>query len=344
MVWEIKELTELRGYTVEWAEPGNFYLSRRDQIFYSETLTEPFVWLARVNAPAWKRAASNFRLAQRLLRYMVTNVVDLGDGEIFVTFDKSAGVIRNGKFALLKGMARPCRVLRFGCAADAEGNVFFGEYLANAERGEMRIYRFRKGSDTVEVVYTFPSNSVRHIHGIYFDEFSRSLFCLTGDADSECRILRTYDGYKNVEIVGEGDESWRAVSILFDQQNFFYGTDAEYKSNELFSVDRETLDRTTIGSVNGTVFYSKKLGDDLFFATTAENAPSQEENVASLWHVDRDRNCEKLASFPKDLWHPALFMFGTIHFPYKNAFDDRLFFSLVGVKGDNRTFCVEKRR
>ena len=342
MVWKIQELPQLKGYTVESAEPGKYYLSRRARIFSSETLTPPFKFVSEIDAPSWKKLASNFRLAQRLLRFMVTNVVDL-DNEIFVTFDKTVGVIKDGKFLALDGLDRPCRVLRFGCAVDQNGDVFFGEYLANAEKGQMRIYRYKAGSKAVEVAYTFPAGAIRHVHGIYFDEFTNSLFCLTGDADSECRILRSFDGFQSVETVGEGDESWRAVSALFDAQNFYYGTDAEYKSNELFSVDRSDLARVTIAKVNGTVFYSKRLGSDLFFATTAENAPSQDENVASLWHVDEARKCDKLISFPKDLWHPALFMFGTIHFPYKNAFTDQLFFSLVGVKGDNRTFCIRKQ-
>jgi hypothetical protein len=40
---------------------------------------------------------------------------------------------------------------------------------------------------------------------------------LTGDAGSECRIMRTEDGFASVETVGEGDETWRAVSVLFDE-------------------------------------------------------------------------------------------------------------------------------
>src|SRR5260221_3885346 len=100
MVWDIQELPQLKGYTVEWAEAGKYYLSHRNQIFTSETLTPPFKLIAEIDAPSWKRLASNFRLAQRLLRFMVTNVVDL-DEEMFVTFDKTTGVIRNRKFLLL---------------------------------------------------------------------------------------------------------------------------------------------------------------------------------------------------------------------------------------------------
>lgn len=342
MNWKVEEIPELKGYTIEWAEPDVFYLSRRNVLYRSKNLKPPFEKFAVIDAPAWKQFASNFRLTQRLLRFMVTNVIPLGNGELFVTFDKSVGIIdKQGRYAVLKGLVRPCRVLRAACAIDGNGKVFFGEYLANTERGEMRVYRYEVGSDSLQVIYTFPTNSIKHIHGLYFDETTNSIFCLTGDDDKECRILRTFDEFQTVSIVGQGDESWRAVSILFDEKSFYYGTDAEFRENQIFGVDRATLERKALGDVSGTVFYSKKIGDDLFFTTTAENAPMQKENVAALWHVDANENCEMLATFRKDLWHHTLFQFGTIHFPYANKMEDELYFHLVGVEEDNRTFRIK---
>jgi hypothetical protein len=342
MKWTVENVPELRGYAVEWAEAGNFYLSRRNELFHSETLKPPFKRIAAIDAPFWKKAASNFRLAQRVLRFMVTNIVPLSNGDIFVTFDKSVGIVRQGKYLTLKGMHRPFRVLRFGCAFDQNGDLFFGEYLANAERGEMRIYKYTQGADSLEIAHTFPPNSIRHIHGIYFDKFSNSLFCLTGDDNKECCFWQSFDGFKTTKIIGEGDETWRAVSVLFDEKSFFYGMDAEYQTNHIYKVVRENLERKSLGEVSGTVFYSKQLGEDLFFTTTAENAPSQTENVAALWHVDENDHLENLISFKKDRWHPSVFMFGTIHFPYINNLQDELYFQLVGVEEDNQTFRVKR--
>jgi hypothetical protein len=261
---------------------------------------------------------------------------------LFVTFDKSVGIVRGGKYQELKGLERPCRVLRFGCATDKNGDVFFGEYLPNTERREMRIYRYTPGADALEIAYTFPKNSIRHIHGIYSDEFSDSLVCLTGDDEKECCFWQSFDGFKTTNVLGEGDETWRAVSVLFNEKSFFYGMDAEYRTNHIYRVERENLERKSLGEVSGTVFYSKKIGEDLFFTTTAENAPSQKENVAALWNVDENGNLRELISFKKDRWHPSLFMFGTIHFPYVNNLDNELYFQLVGVEEDNRTFRVKR--
>ena len=343
MKWTIEEIPELKGFTVEYAEPENFYLSRRNILYRSKNLMPPFEKIAVIDAPFWKQTASNFRLAQRLLRFQVTNVIPLAGGELFVTFDKSVGIIRDGKYQQLKGLTRPCRVLRAACAVDEKGDVFFGEYLANDERGAMLIYKYSAGGSEIETIYRFPPNSIKHIHGLYFDNFTRSIFCLTGDDENECRIIRSFDEFKTFEVIGEGDETWRAVSMLFTEDSLFYGMDAEFRANHIYKVERENLERKSLGEVTGTVFYSKRLGNDLFFTTTAENAPSQKENVAALWCIGTDETLENIAAFEKDRWHPTLFQFGTIHFPCINRLADRLYFHLVGVREDNRTFCIERK-
>lgn len=342
MKWTVETISELRGYTVEWAEPDSFYLSRRNEIFHATSLKPPFEKIGTATAPAWKSIVSRVRLAQRLLRFAVTNVIPLKNGETFVAFDKSIGVIRNGKFQILKNLVRPCRILRAACAIDGKGDVYFGEYIDNATRGAMRIYRYRQGADALEIAYTFPEKTIRHVHGIYFDEFTESLFCLTGDADDECCFWRSNDGFRTIERVGTGDETWRAVSVQFKKDAFYYGMDAEYQTNHIYKIDRRTLDRKSLGEVNGTVFYSKKIGADLFFATTAENAPSQIENVAAVWHVDENDHLQKIASFKKDRRHPSLFMFGIIHFPFVNRLENELYLHVVGVEEDNQVFRLRR--
>src|SRR5262249_22724453 len=157
------------------------------------------------------------RPAQRLLRFLFYNVLRIEDGAVFVTFDKQAGIHEEGRFHLLEGLVKPCRVLRGACALDRNGTVYFGEYLLNPERGPVLVYRRERGTRRVEVVHPFPAGSVRHVHGIYHDPYTGSLWCVTGDGASECRMLRTRDGFATLEEIGAGDETWRCVSLLFTQ-------------------------------------------------------------------------------------------------------------------------------
>ncbi len=343
MSWTIEPVPELYGYTVEWAEDGNHYLSRRNTLYHSPDLKPPFTPVIAIPAPVWKRAAAGFRLAQRLLRFLVTNVVRLQNGELFVTFDKAVGIVRNGKYVELSGLVRPCRVLRSACAVDNRGDIYFGEYLMNDDRSGIRVYRYRPGSDRLEVAHTFPAGSIKHVHGIYFDRFTDSLFCLTGDDDRECRMLRTDDGFTTVQAVGEGDETWRAVSMLFSESALFYGMDAEFRTNHIYRLDRGTSLRTSLAEVDGTVYYSKQMGGHLFFTTTAENGSNLKARSAAIWNVSPEGTCEEVAKFQKDSWHGTLFKFGTIHFPYASLSTERLYFSVVGVTDDNQTFCIRRQ-
>ena len=48
MEWIVQEVPELKGYTVEWAEPGNYYLSRQNRLYTSPDLKPPFAAVAAI--------------------------------------------------------------------------------------------------------------------------------------------------------------------------------------------------------------------------------------------------------------------------------------------------------
>ncbi|MEZ5333256.1 MAG: hypothetical protein R2991_14725 [Thermoanaerobaculia bacterium] len=342
MTLEIEEVRSLRGFTVEWAAPDGFYLSRRNVVFHSRDLEVPFTPVAAIEAPVWRRAASASRLAQRLLRFMVTNVLPLANGDLFVTFDKTIGLIRDGRWLPLRGLSRPCRVLRGGCAVDPRGDVYFGEYLLNARRHDIGLCRYSPGSDSIERVHTFAAGEIAHVHGVYCDPHDGAMYCLTGDDAHECRILRSRDRWSSFEAVGQGDETWRAVSLQFSATHLLYGSDASFRANHLYRVDRATMRREAIAEVDSPVLYSVRLGDDYLFTTSAEKAPSQAADVASLWCLTPDGRCEKVVSLRKDPWHRSLFKLGALHLPGRSTLAHEGYFHAIGVVGDNRTFRLRR--
>ncbi len=339
----IEKVSALGGFVVEWAEAGKYLVSRRNEVFHCAKIGGPLEKIGDVAAPAWKTIASKSRLVQRLLRFIVSNLLPLPNGEIFVTFDKSVGVFdADGSYRTLGGLERPCRVLRSAIALADDGNVYFGEYLDNPDRGEMAVYRYTPGSDSLEIAHRFGKGEIRHVHGVYLDPYDRSLVCLTGDADAECRMLRTRDGFSTLEPIGGGDESWRAVSVLFTPEALYYGTDGEYRQNEIIRLDRQTGEQRPLGKVSGTVFYSRKLGGEMIFGTTAEDAPAQTENVAALYRVDAADTLTEIAKFPKDRWHRTLFQFGSFAFAAPVSQPEELFFSLIATDGDNECFTIRR--
>jgi hypothetical protein len=365
MTWLVEEERALRGYAVEWVDADEILVSRANAIYRvdrraapsaGETAVAPHIARTRpvhgppgatvplepivqIAAPTWRNLACAVRPVQRLLRHMVYNVVKLSDGALFITFAKSVGVARRGEYRPLAGLERPCRVLRGGVASAGDGSVFFGEYLTNARRDPIRIYRYAPGAGQLEVVHEFAAGVVRHIHGIYCDPFSDELWCLTGDFGAECRMLISNDGFATFREFGAGDESWRSVSVQFTKQHIYYATDAEFETNRLYRVDRTSGERQVLGQLDGPVYYSCARGDELFFAVTAELCPSQVGRAASLWHVDAEGRLSKLVSFEKDPWPVSFFLPGTIHFPCGPEVAEELFFQTVALRGvDGHTF------
>jgi hypothetical protein len=271
---------------------------------------------------------------------MYWNVLPLQDRSVFLTFAKNIGIYRNGSIATLAGLERPCRILRRGAALAADGNVYFGEYLLNRGRGAMRVYRYAPGDDRVEIAHVFPTAAVRHIHGIFADPYEGGLWCLSGDVGNECRIMRTMDGFRTIDIVGSGDETWRSVSIQFSPTAIYYAMDAEFTQNYIYRIDRQSGQRTRLAAVDGPVYYSHAAGNHYYFAVTAELCPSQKGRAAELWRVDENGSCERVLTLEKDRYSVKYFMPGTIDFPRGPGLADRLLFRATALAGDNRTFSI----
>lgn len=339
--WVLQRQPEIADRVVEWAEPGNFILSRREMLFRADSAEGPFRRLSRYPTPRWRRHLTRLRPVQRLLRQMFYNVQPLADGTLFLTFGKTVGVLEGDRIRVLGGMPRPASVLRSASAIARNGDVYFGEYLPNKDRGPVRIYRYRPGASSVETVHTFPAGSIRHVHGIYQDPFSDRLWCTTGDIGNEARIMFTTDGFASLETLGGGDESWRCVSLQFTEQAIYYGMDAEFERNRLFRVDRTTNQRRELGQLDGPVYYSCALGRDLFFAVTAELCPSQLGRHATLWHVAPDDSVGRALTVSKDMLSVRYFMPGLFCFPRGPGLSKKIYLHFQGLRGtDNQTFCL----
>jgi hypothetical protein len=342
--WIVERDARLSGYAVEWTDGLQFILSRRNRLFRTISLDRRFEEIGSVDQPLWKRGAMRLRPFQRLLRSMFYNVVPLPDGSIFTTFDRSVGVIREGRYHPIRGLLRPVRCLRGACAIDGDGVLYFGEYDSNDERRPVHIYRWTAGSNALEIAHTFPAGAIRHVHGIYFDPFEKCLWCTTGDHGSEAKFLRTSDGFKTIELIGEGDETWRCVSLLFNKEAVYYGMDAEFIQNHVYRLDRRTGKREVLTPVDGPVYYSRAQGQELFFGVTAELCPSQNGRAAAVWNVTENDSARQIVSFEKDRLRKDLFMYGTLHFSLGLGVPDRFWFQAVALEGaDGQTYCVRRQ-
>jgi hypothetical protein len=341
--WRLDELTAWRGYSLEWAGGGKLFVTCRQRIYEAAGCFATPCRFAALPTPLWQVAATSFRPVQRLLRLMFYNLIPLKNGAFVVSFGKRIAVINDGEFHPVSGLRRACRILRGACAdADDEG-LFFGEYVNNPARDEIFVYRLDPAVRRSDIAYCFPARSIRHVHGVYRDPYTSDLWCLTGDHPRECQMLRTSDRFATLDVVGAGDESWRAVSVQFTSDAVFYGSDAEFTQNYLYRIDRRTGRRDSLGPTSGPVYYSCRSGRDMYFAVTAEMCPSQSDRCAALWRVNENGSAERVVQMAKDRWHKKYFMPGTLHFPSGPGLANHLLFHAVGLaQADNRMFSLRR--
>lgn len=342
---KVSDVPEWRGFAVEWHEGERFVLSRRDALFVAEGVGGRPSFVARVPRSTFERSLSYPRLLQRLTRSMFYNVLPLPAGGWFTSFAKRLGMLVGEEWTEIR-LRRPTRVLRGGFATSPDGAIWFGEYWNNADRDEVHLYRWQPGDAAAEVVHTFPRGTTYHVHGVTWDPYRNALVCLTGDRGRECRILLSTDGFRTIDVIGEGSEDWRAVSIVVMPDGWLYATDAEFQQNVVASVDATTGARRVLGRADGPTYYSRRWGGHALFAVTAERCAIMPRPKASLLSV-QDTEVNTVLQYDKDLSSSRLawrvFLPGTLHFAAGVGADDTCLVSGVALRGmDGRVVALRR--
>ena len=300
-----------KDFFIEFYSKNLIILSKHNEIFSSDINFNKIKKIGGVKLNFFDKFLSTISITRRLRRLFFYNIIPISNDKFFVSFNKKIGIISKNKYEEIKGLKKPTRILRNACAVDQDGGIFFGEYFPNTNRDEVIIYYLPNNSVNLEVCFVFKKNNVRHVHGIYLDPFTNYIWVVTGDNKNECKIFFTKDKFKNIKIIGQGDESWRAISIIFEKDFIYYGTDAEFSQNYIYKLNKANYKREIMRMVDGPIYYSKKIGKNKVFIVTAEGSPSQKTNKLDILYFDKNNKFTPIKSYLKDFW-PIQFMPGTI--------------------------------
>ncbi|QSX00494.1 WD40/YVTN/BNR-like repeat-containing protein [Haloterrigena alkaliphila] len=174
------------------------------------------------------------------------------------------------------------------CAAD--DRVFLAEYTFEAEPARVLV-----SEDEGATWETYlETEERRHFHGIFYDEYSGTVWATTGDTDDESAIGLLEGG--EFRPVLEGSQQWRAVELAFTPESIFWGMDCSYAEEvRLFRLSRYEITESDptpeqIGTTDASVYYADTVsvdGDDwVAMATAAEvgvddTSPPGSENTCS---------------------------------------------------------------
>lgn len=262
------------------------------------------------------------RLLRRLLRYDKSNavfnwkrdgVVIIYQGRIYF-YD-----IEWKKLSLVDNLKQSRNALHGGIAVDFEG-IFFGEYGHNPKRKSVPIWKSIDDGRSFKIVKELDEKRIKHIHGIYKDKFSDSLWIVTGDFDGECYLIESPDSsFQNLYWYGDGSQKWRPVSLFFTPNKIIWVMDSPIEKVYLQSFDRVTKTISQGQCFPGPVWYSKQLdASSGLLQTTVEIGKEVNSNNAKVFFSMDLVNWHEVTSFKKDWLPMSFFKYGVISFAEGN--------------------------
>jgi hypothetical protein len=288
------------------------------------------------------------RLAARALRTDRSN--------LYVNRHRRVIVIRNGRvwriddspFTLHElGAIQGDSFLNGGICEDAAGNVYFGEYFRNPQRESVRVWRVNPAATGMEVAHEFPAGSIRHVHGVFWDPHETNrLWIATGDYEDECYLFATDPTFRRLERIGEGTQTWRAVTLYFTPDYVCWITDSHLEPNHACRWRRRDGALEMGQAIDCPAWHGLTTAEGDYVACTAvEDGPGVLSDQASVL-VSRDAfHWAAAASFAKDSWRPrAVFKTGVISCPTGVNRRDGLYLSgqaLRGFDGTTMRFRLE---
>jgi hypothetical protein len=264
-----------------------------------------------LSVTGWRDYFAGNRLGRRLVRAGVHHLAKISGNEWvgiankdFFFVDISGKQFRKGDPVI---GSRPLNLESVG------GNLFYGEYRSNNERSVVSIWKSEDKANTWKAVWQF--NTVRHVHGVFFDKFADSWWVTTGDYGDEAAIWKSDDSFRSLHKVVGGAQQFRAIDLVFTERYVFFGTDSPDDPNYICRINRKDFSLERLKRVGGPVFHGTSVGGFLFFSTAVEPSDVNTDPHAVIWYSKDGENWRELLRFRKDRWAKKYFQYGQVLFP-----------------------------
>ena len=251
-------------------------------------------------------------VARYILRYFsqaigLSHVIELPNNIVIVIYDKiyrfdpvTDGDCAKAIFDLnTHGILPP---LRNGVAVTPKGNLYFAEY-ANIKGRDTRIIGITNSGQSVKSVYTFHGSKIKHAHGIYWDKYRERLWVTTGDSDNESNFYYTEDDFNTLVHFAGGDQSWRAVSLMFFEDSIAWGMDAgkdakESDINYIYRYTFSTMKRENVQQIDAPAYHCiSTVSGWYYLGVNYEPGCKQKiEPQAAIWFTKDGKTWQRLKS------------------------------------------------
>jgi len=317
-----------------YVDKDYIYLAKGYNIYKSYQKSKKLIFDGKLIDSKYTFISKFSRMLNRLLRIEPSSLLLLQNGDRLISAKKAIFVAKKGSKQYIKTFSIPRGNKPLNIALNPNnGYLYFGEYILNGRfadtaRSKVHIYQSRNHGQSWEICYSFPKNTIRHIHGIFYDKYTKKMWVTTGDKDHESLIASTSDGFKSLKILKQGAQKYRAVTLLFYKEHIIYGTDTEHEENHIYSIDRESGKETCIQALQGSVLMATQDNEGQAAMSTAVE-PSTVNNhlYAHVWFSHNGLEWKDIYAAKKDLWSAKYFQYGRITFPQNAIQNDTITFT-----------------
>jgi hypothetical protein len=317
----LRKVGAWRGIRVLAWNGDDLYGSRGYQLLRlrsSDLPTGNAAWqaVARFRPEWWRNLTSRSALSHRLFR----------DGFHALTILAEKASARQALIAAVPGAILACdgagnefrvkhKIIRgtrpLHITAVPRGNIYWGEYFDNRERAEVHIYSSADRGKTWHVAYTFQAGAIRHVHNIVYDQYADSLWILTGDEGTECKVLRADRDLRLVEVVLTGNQQARAVAAIPTRDAIYLSTDTPTEKNHVLRLDRAgRID--VVAELASSSIFGCRTANALFFSTMAEPSRMNTTHEVHLAGSADGNNWRVLVRWQKDAFPMRYFQYGNV--------------------------------
>jgi hypothetical protein len=332
----------LLGKQVHYADPEQLMASEKGKVLRSDDQGQSWEVVWHIAQNRWEAGLLTFSLYRRGLRKGVHNILCLPTGEYLIVSRRRLNILdAQGAVRPLPFFGNGSRPLREAIFYH-KGNVFYGEYWANPDRVPVSLIEVSFGH--VQKIYQFPAGKIRHIHAVQYDPYTEQYWIATGDQDHECLIGLFKNDFRTLEIIGSGSQTWRTVCLAFTREYVFWGTDDPEGENRVIRYDRKTGEKNPVFMVDGPVYYNRRVGDYLIFATTVEDK-RHSDGVGRLYLYDLRAKAHTIGlELEKDNLPARLLGYGVFEFARGNLDGNQFWVTAKGFEGGLRSCLFEVAR
>lgn len=294
----------IKGLMVQCHDDAYIYASKGYAIYRRHKDEKNFKYLASIKQPFLRNLLVKNRMISRILRLGIRRLIFSEKGLM--------AIIKNDLYLFEIESKKQSKVHSFELGAPIDityvkkhDKFYYGTYHSGGSDKPIGIY---SSSDLInwECIYQFPIGSVRHIHGIFFQESEDRLYAATGDTDEESKVIYSNDYFKNHKILVSGTQMARIVNMIFRNDEAILFTDSPNTQNYVYKVptSKESLQKYQISSghkIDGPCFNVAERDEDIYFSTVAERSEINDDINVAIYKINNKNELTKIFSFERDL-------------------------------------------